>query len=484
MSSSRAFWILYVVFLLVIVITYYDWGISWDEEFYLQSGLFYAEHFFDTSQILKTVPRSHLLTHGALLDAFYVFPIKVISRTDSFELLHLTKALIASLTLVFVWWLGTLISSQSVGLVAAVLLATFPRWFGDIFDNYMDVSSALLLSIELIIGVKLLQRLQNKILIVIFGITSAISFSHRISLGIVPVVLMVILGVRAIQTNKIRQYIEFIVLGIGVWYAALFVIDPVVRAAGPVGIASKIIASLGHNSDYGPILFEGKTMMIKSIPWYYLSKWIAITTPPATLLFFLVGVISIRKISWIFIFLTFIIPILFVSIFKSAIWDGWRHFLFLSIPMVILAALGFYTLYLRLGNRFRTILVIFLLLTSSWTIYSMMSLHPYEYVYFNSLTGGLRGASGRFQIDYAVKTNKEAVSWYRETIAKDENRTYRLRVCGNPRSASYYFNSQIVLVGEAEIADAIICSGLDSNNPDIVYRVMREGVFLNVVKVH
>jgi len=45
------------------------------------------------------------------------------------------------------------------------------------------------------------------------------------------------------------------------------------------------------------------------------------------------------------------------------------------------------------------------------TGYRMAALHPYQYVYFNALVGGHRGAQGRYETDYWCVSEREAYRW-------------------------------------------------------------------------
>ncbi len=46
----------------------------------------------------------------------------------------------------------------------------------------------------------------------------------------------------------------------------------------------------------------------------------------------------------------------------------------------------------------------------------MARLHPYEYVFFNHIIGGVRGAQTRFMLDYWGLAFKEAGAKLRETL--------------------------------------------------------------------
>src|SRR5208283_2260228 len=65
----------------------------------------------------------------------------------------------------------------------------------------------------------------------------------------------------------------------------------------------------------------------------------------------------------------------------------------------------------------------------------MVRLHPYQYAYFNAISGGLRHAQGRFMIDYWGLSFKQAgqalVASLRERHEeKPAERRWKIAVCG------------------------------------------------------
>jgi hypothetical protein len=69
-------------------------------------------------------------------------------------------------------------------------------------------------------------------------------------------------------------------------------------------------------------------------------------------------------------------------------------------------------------------------------------LYPFQNLYFNELTGGLKGAHGRFDTDYWGQTYKEATEWLKGNDLKDLDprvRTVKVHTRGNALSSVYYF---------------------------------------------
>jgi hypothetical protein len=56
-------------------------------------------------------------------------------------------------------------------------------------------------------------------------------------------------------------------------------------------------------------------------------------------------------------------------------------------------------------------LVLVILVAQLQVIQDMSDLHPYEYMYFSPLIGGVPGANGQYEMDYYGVCNKPAAQW-------------------------------------------------------------------------
>jgi hypothetical protein len=69
-----------------------------------------------------------------------------------------------------------------------------------------------------------------------------------------------------------------------------------------------------------------------------------------------------------------------------------------------------------------------------WHAGVLVRLHPYEYLYYNPLVGGLKGASGRYVTDYWVNIMPEAVAELEDFLKRTPPRAvaenYMVGVCG------------------------------------------------------
>jgi tetratricopeptide (TPR) repeat protein len=163
------------------------------------------------------------------------------------------------------------------------------------------------------------------------------------------------------------------------------------------------------------------------MPWYYLPKTMLITIP----LIILAGLIFSYNLfkqgkSLIFTLLSFTIlfPIVFAVAEKSNLYSSWRQFLFLYPVIVLISAVAMNSFIMSFKNRFvRWGITAVLVLMAIHPVRFMIKNHPYEYLYYNQMVGGLKGAYGNYETDYYHVSQTEAARWLIDYLDKKGNDT-------------------------------------------------------------
>jgi hypothetical protein len=124
---------------------------------------------------------------------------------------------------------------------------------------------------------------------------------------------------------------------------------------------------------------------------------------------------SLSILFWL-ILIWFFIPFFYVIIRKPPMYDGYRHFLFILPPVFILAGIGLDRLYELVKSRWISIIIILLILTPG--LIGNIQLHPYEYAYYNSFTGGVAGAFRTYETDYWLTCYKEAIEDFQTKVTE------------------------------------------------------------------
>ena len=184
-------------------------------------------------------------------------------------------------------------------------------------------------------------------------------------------------------------------------------------------------------------LFEGSMVMSSQLPWYYTPKFMLMTIPLAVMLgwvmYPIVGWLASKLkgeaekdskcpnslIDSIMVYFCFLFPVTWIVITGANVYGGWRHSLFAYAPMAVAAGLGYSTLvelfddkkdkaWAKICGIVAAILPLLLMIgPASYTLRN----HPYEYTYFNKMSGGVEKAFGNYEIDYYYHSMREATEW-------------------------------------------------------------------------
>lgn len=262
------------------------------------------------------------------------------------------------------------------------------------------------------------------------------------------------------------------------------------------------ILKWGRHFDWsGFTLFMGHGVFPSGRPWYYVSVWLFLTMPVFSLVFSIFSFWILRhgkKKQWDPLYALFLgalaLNLVLYLLLHPVIYDGDRQYLFI-MPVLTLIAWMTIREFFKGKHPFlmKSAVAVFLGLNMVSIAADMVRLHPYEYIYFNELIGGLKGAEGKFETDYWGASLKEATEWLIAHEIKDMNRKYKIKVTGNPQASLYYFTGNMHGYGgdyKLEEADywLVLTRGevLDNTRKDfdrskIIHTVQREGVPLTYI---
>lgn len=124
----------------------------------------------------------------------------------------------------------------------------------------------------------------------------------------------------------------------------------------------------------------------------------------------------------VLICLALLIPLGALVYLRSTLYDGMRQFLFLVPLLILLGVYGFMSLCTFLVRRRQMIavvgLVVLALGAQVQVIHDLVALHPYEYMYFSPLVGGVPGATGKYDMDYWGVCEKPSAEWLASNYTK------------------------------------------------------------------
>jgi hypothetical protein len=162
--------------------------------------------------------------------------------------------------------------------------------------------------------------------------------------------------------------------------------------------------------------FEGRWMSSRIAPWYYFPKLAAIElTEPAVVLLLLGAAAALWRLRrnralWFpysLLALWVGVPFAGLVFFDMTAYGNIRHLLFALPALLILAGIGLEAILQRLHRRWAEWLLLAVAVLPG--VWALIWLHPYEYIYMNSLVGGVSGAYGEYELDRQCISLREAI---------------------------------------------------------------------------
>jgi hypothetical protein len=166
-------------------------------------------------------------------------------------------------------------------------------------------------------------------------------------------------------------------------------------------------------------IFESKLHNTNSLPYYYLVKYLFITTPIVILIgiFFLFAFINKMKKDLnphiLFVLLgSLLFPIIF-SLFVKMNHHGYWSIYYISVPLlVVMAIIGTESLLRRIDDRYvNTVISIVLFLLILPPMRHVAISAPATSVYFNEFAGGISSSYGKYTLDLNDQYPQIASKW-------------------------------------------------------------------------
>jgi hypothetical protein len=171
----------------------------------------------------------------------------------------------------------------------------------------------------------------------------------------------------------------------------------------------------------GTVLFRGDLIPAMDLPKYFIPYMMSIQLTEVIPPLFILGLIlsiwklikSDQKELFVLIFIWFFLPLGSVIAYGSTVYDNFRQFLFVLPPVFLAVGIVLETLFTRVkGNAFRLLILGVLVIPG---IYADIQLHPYQYIYYNSYVGGVRGAFRKYELDYWETSYRQAAQYVNKT---------------------------------------------------------------------
>lgn len=489
--------------------TFRDYGLGWDDYTQSQYGelllSLYASGFADK----RALSFVNVYMYGGGFDLLAALAAKLLPF-GVFATRRLIGAAIGLIGLFVTWRLGRRLGGPTAGLVALLLLAACPLYYGHMFINSKDGPFAAIMALALLGIVRAFDEYPraSPATIALCGVGVGLAIGSRVLGGFAVVdvllTLIFIIFVRSRESAlkpalaECGSFLTAFIPGAILAYLVMAMVWPwsVLAPLNPLRAA----AYFSHDFEKPwRELFDGRLIPITQMPRSYAPTLIALKLPELMLALGICGIVGAviaaarndrskvgRRAAFVSVLLAAILPVLLTIIARPYIYNGIRHLVFVVPPFAILGGLAASWIGSRLRHSGTAAVAAASLAFVAGIvspIFDIVRLHPYEYTDYNHLAGGVRGAQADFMLDYwglsLTQASRRLLDYIAESHQTPENEHWTVAVCGPHPPVLVALGPQFSITWDPKGADfamqlgVFYCAKLDA---PLLFKIARDGV--------
>lgn len=408
-------------------------------------------------------PVTNLKYYGQSVDNFTALINRVFQVDNEFLVRHYTGAFFFLLLCFFSGLVSYQLTRKHwVSSVTVLVLLLMPRLFGQAFGNLKDIPFAA----GYMAGIFLIIRYVREMpkpgwnTAILLGLAIAFTSSVRIG-GMILFAYLALMGVLyfVLQPFELKHIVStrpcfvrlmgqlIVIVIIGYFVGLLF---------WPYALQNvfknpfESLSVMEHYKVSIRQIFNGELFWSTQLPWYYLPKWLLISTPEFVFLGFLMyiillfkkipGIMSTNSLFEFFLIFSFLFPIVYVLLIRANLYSGIRQLLFVLPPLAIITSLGlfkFLKLGIQKGFKFAGVIVFFLLMFLP--VKHQAKTFPADYIYFNAISGGNKSAWSNYEYDYYFHGLKKPVDLLKKMVGNNS-----VKIASNCNLSNYFEDFQNV----------------------------------------
>ncbi|HEY3641537.1 MAG TPA: glycosyltransferase family 39 protein [Xanthobacteraceae bacterium] len=427
--------LLLATLVVLVLVTFKQYAVSNDEGVQHHYGeliiAYYKSGFADKS----VFNFDNLYLYGGLFDIIAVLLAHLLPF-DPYDIRHVMSAVAGIGGVAATWATARMIAGPRAGFLAGLALALCGVWYGGMFNHTKDIPFAAALmgaTYFLLRGARDLPNPRWRD-ILLFGILLGAALGLRATgLLMVGYALLLIaltawmkptadwsesarLGARSLMQFVPAFAIAYVIMIISWPWAWLDFLNP-----------ARAIFAFAHFHYPVRTVLAGQVYLMSDVPRWYEPEYLAIKMPLVVLIGAAAAVMSAawqgvgsrgkardgtRLFNIAVLIFVIAFPLLCQVVGHGPSFTGMRHFLFVVPPLAALAGIGVNAglSYVEgYGRALGVAALAAVLAAFAFDAAALVQLHPYEYLYYNSLVGGLQGASRRYETDYWVNIMPAAV---------------------------------------------------------------------------
>lgn len=508
-----AAWAAILLLCVLAAATLRDYAISNDEEVQHRYGALIIAYYASGFQDRAVFGFKNLYLYGGLFDLVAVALAKIVPY-DVYIIRHALSAASGIAGIAAAGATARLLAGPRAGLLAILLLATTGAWYGAMFNHTKDIpfAAAMMAAAYWLLRVMRDLPLPRWRDALAFGLLAGVAGGLRAMGLLLAFYAAVAVAMRPPSASAgWRGTAAFAAAAMPRLLAAMALAYLVMIAAWPWASLAPLnpiraIFAFAHFHYEIRTVLAGNVFTMADVPRWYVPAYLAIKLP--LLLWSGIAIAAVivarqaaplpfanlrRETALLAVMAA--LPVASEVIADGPAFTGMRHFLFVVPPLAVLAAVGFDRALAWLAMRRHSLAVAagsLLAVAFAWQSVLLWRLHPYEYLSYNFLVGGLPGAAGRYVMDYWVNVMPEAVRGleaYLDAADKDARGKagfYTVGVCAERVSFEHEADARLRWTDGWQEADFFIAPthmGCDrAVNGKVVVRIERLGVLIGVVK--
>lgn len=419
---NRATFLFFILFFVVGIFTFDDYGISFDEG--LQRRLIGEVNYNfiktgDSSVLSQAFERYYGPAYEIILYATEK-TFNVTSGRTIFLLRHFISFLVFFIATIFFYFLSLkLFKKNYIALLSCVFLVLSPRIFAEAFYNSKDLAMLCFAIIACYTMYVFIER-QTVLTAIIHAVACGFLIDIRITGIMLPFITVYLLLFQ--KTKKIIPIAAFFIL-----LTIFTVVFWPFLWLNPLHNFIEAFAQMSKFPWAGSVLYLGKYILATELPWHYLPVWIGISTPILYIVLFFAGSFFIFKntlinfyntVNFLPVLMLVISPLMAIVILHSIVYDSWRHVYFVYPFILLTAVYGLSEIINLLAAKTSKIILSIIIISSlGYTLFFMICNHPFNNVYFNLLAG--KNVKQNFELDYWGLSYRKGLEYILEKDKSD-----------------------------------------------------------------
>ena len=488
-SADRIAVLILAVVAVIAGLTFRDYGLGWDDYTHAQYGdlllKLYGSGFADT----RALSFVNLYKYGGGFDMAAALAAKVLPF-DLFETRRLVGAAVGILGLFATWRLGRRLGGPGAGLIALVLLAACPLYYGHMLMNPKDAPFATAMAVLLLGLVRAIDEYPQPSArtMVLTGVGLGLAFGSRVLAGIAAPCAFAGLMFVLITDGRVSgpkqaaqrcgQFLWIMLPALGLGYLIMGLLWPwsVLSPLNPLHAAEYFDTFFEKPWQE---LYEGRLISVPDMPASYLPHLFILKLPEIMLVLGLTGIVGAclaiargrvtinRRASLIVVVLSAVLPVALAIAARPALYNGLRHFIFVVPPFAALGGLAAVWIgedARAYGKAALGALAVIFVGGIALPVSDMVRLHPYQYTAFNWISGGVRAAQNKYMLDYWGLAFKQAAEELQARLANADDhapkgRKWVVAICGPQPVAQVELGPQFETTFDRKTADFALALG-------------------------